>query len=220
MAQDGVLHLSPHLHAMHASGCLSLTRPTPLSTSQPSSCLSSSSPSSTSATSSSRSSTRRSWKACATPLTTGGEDAYDFLFLHAVVPLEWNLHGHPLAGLLWERQFEKILLKHGWEKISNWECLFVHREKELLLSVYLDDIKLAGKKQNLDPMWKLLNKEVDLREPTSFLDHVYLGCTQRQCQTSKDTVDNYRTMFESRISSGGVEKLPCSENLCIFFLVL
>ena len=39
-----------------------------------------------------------------------------------VVPLERNLYGHPLAGLLWERQFEKILLKHGWEKISNWEC--------------------------------------------------------------------------------------------------
>ena len=31
-----------------------------------------------------------------------------------VVPLERNLYGHPLAGLLWERQFEKILLKHGW----------------------------------------------------------------------------------------------------------
>ena len=28
-----------------------------------------------------------------------------------VVPLERNLHGHPSAGLLWERQFEKVLLK-------------------------------------------------------------------------------------------------------------
>ena len=45
-----------------------------------------------------------------------------------VVPLERNLYGHPLAGLLWERQFEKILLQHGWEKVSNWECLFVHRQ--------------------------------------------------------------------------------------------
>ena len=35
-------------------------------------------------------------------------------------------------------------------------------KKGLLLSVYVDDIKLAGKKQNLDPMWKLLNKEVDV----------------------------------------------------------
>ena len=94
--------------------------------------------------------------------------------------VERNLYGHFLAGLLWERQFEKILLLHVWEKVSNWECLFVHREKGLSLSVYVDDIKLAGKKQNLDPMWKLLNKEVDLGEPTSFLDHVYLECTQRQ----------------------------------------
>ena len=35
-----------------------------------------------------------------------------------VVPLERNLYGQPLAGLLRERQFEKILLKHGWEKVS------------------------------------------------------------------------------------------------------
>ena len=32
--------------------------------------------------------------------------------------LERNLYGHPLAGLLWERQFEKIILKHGWEKFQ------------------------------------------------------------------------------------------------------
>ena len=64
-----------------------------------------------------------------------------------VVPLERNLYGHPLARLLWERQFEKILLKHGWEKIPNWECLFVHREKGLFLSVYVDDIKKIGWKE-------------------------------------------------------------------------
>ena len=52
-----------------------------------------------------------------------------------VVPLERNLYGHPLVGLLWERQFEKILLQDGWEKVPNWECLFVHREKGLFFSV-------------------------------------------------------------------------------------
>ena len=107
----------------------------------------------------------------------------------------------------WERQFEKVLLKHGWEKVPNWECLFVNREKGLVLSVYVEDIKLAGKKQNIDPMWKVLVKEVDLGEATSFFDHVYLGCTQRECQTSKDIVDNYRTIFESNISAGATEKL-------------
>ena len=75
-------------------------------------------------------------------------------------------------------------------------------KKGCFLSVCVDDMKLAGKKQNIDPMWKVHNKEVDLGEPTSFLDHVYLGCTQRQSEISKDIVDNHRTMFESRISAG------------------
>ena len=54
---------------------------------------------------------------------------------HPVVPLGRNLHGHPLAGLVWEGQFEKVLLKYGWEKVPNWECLFVNQEKVLFLSV-------------------------------------------------------------------------------------
>ena len=93
-------------------------------------------------------------------------------------------------------------MQHGWEMVSNWECLFVHRQKRLFSSVYVDDIKLAGKKQSIAPMWKVLNREVDLGEPRSFLDHINLGGTQRQCEISKDIVDNYRTMFESRISAG------------------
>ena len=38
---------------------------------------------------------------------------------------------------------------------------------------------------------------------------------KRQCEISKDIVDNYRIMFESRISAGATEKLPCSENQSI-----
>ena len=93
-------------------------------------------------------------------------------------------------------------------------------KKGLFLSVYVDDIKLAGKKQNLDPMWKVLNKEVDLGEPTSFLDHVYLGCTQRQCEVSQDIVDNYRTMFESRISAGGNRETSILPKYSYLFMVV
>ena len=57
----------------------------------------------------------------------------------------------------------------GWENVQNWECLFVHRKQGSFLSVYVDDIEMAGKKQNLSPMWKKLMKLVDLGEPTSFL---------------------------------------------------
>ena len=80
--------------------------------------------------------------------------------------------------------------KHWWsldgKKVQNWECLFVHGRRTLFLSVSVDDIKMAGKKQNLAPMWKKLMKNVDIEKPTSFLDHVYLGCAQRECKTKRE----------------------------------
>ena len=78
----------------------------------------------------------------------------------------------------------------------------------------MDDTKLAGNKI-LIRCGKYSTKKLIWGEPTSFLDHVYLGSTQRQCETSKDIVDNYRTTFEYRISARATEKLPCSENLRI-----
>ena len=95
------------------------------------------------------------------------------------------LNGHPLAGLLWVKQCEEVLLELGWEKVPNWECLFVHPKQGLFSSVYVDDIRMAGKKQNKAPVWKKLMKHVDLDEPTSFLDHVYLGCTQCECKPNE-----------------------------------
>ena len=65
------------------------------------------------------------------------------------VLLERNLYGYPLARLSWERQFEKVLLKYGWKKVSNWECLFVHREKGLFLSVYVDDLNWLERNKTL-----------------------------------------------------------------------
>ena len=78
---------------------------------------------------------------------------------------------------------------------------------------------MAGKKHNIDPMWKVLNKEVDLGEPTSFLDHVYLGCTQKQCEISKDIVDKKLACLENlRISSWSYDMeghaKKCVERYC------
>ena len=42
-----------------------------------------------------------------------------------VVPLERKMYGHPLAGLLWEREFEEVMMELGWERVKNWTCLFV-----------------------------------------------------------------------------------------------
>ena len=116
-----------------------------------------------------------------------------------------------------------IMGKAIWENpIKAWLCensklatLIRTPWKRVILICVCGWHQSGWKEQNIDPMWKVLNKEVDLGEPRSFLDHVYLGCTQRQCEISKDIVDNYRTMFESLISEGGTEKLSCSGNLRI-----
>ena len=86
--------------------------------------------------------------------------------------------------------------------------------------MYVDDIKFAGKKENINPMWKVLMKDVDLGEPTSFLDHVSLGCTQRQCQISKDIVDNYRNFFGSKISVGAQGNSRFREIGCKYFFTV
>ena len=72
---------------------------------------------------------------------------------------------------------------------------------------------MAGKKKNMAPMWKKLMKHVDPDETDSFLDHVYLGCTQRECKPNEIIIEEYTKMFESRISAGATEKLPGWENL-------
>ena len=51
--------------------------------------------------------------------------------------------------------------------------------KQLFLSVYVDDYKMAGKKENITPMWEKLRKQgFDIEPPTKFHDSTYLGCQQ------------------------------------------
>ena len=39
------------------------------------------------------------------------------------IPLERNLYGHPLAALLWARQFEKVLLGNGNQMVMFFGCI-------------------------------------------------------------------------------------------------
>ena len=133
----------------------------------------------------------------------------------------WKTQWFPLSeictAILWQDYYGKGNSRSFcWKTVGEKPQLgnvFVKLEIRLLLSVHVDDKKIAGRKQNIDPVWKVLIKEVDLGEPTSFLDHVNLGCTQGECETSKDSVDNNRNMFEYRISGRAEEKLPRSRKL-------
>ena len=68
--------------------------------------------------------------------------------------------------------------------------------------------KWMEESKNMTPMWKKWMKLVDLGEPTSFRDHVYLGRTQRECKPDEDIIDQCKEMFESRSSGTAPVKLP------------
>ena len=87
-------------------------------------------------------------------------------------------------------------------------CLFVHRRQGLFYRFMWMILQMPGKKQNMAPVWKKLMNNVDTGEPTSFLDHVYLGCSQRECKQNEKILGRYAKMFESRISVGAAVKLP------------
>ena len=76
------------------------------------------------------------------------------------------------------------------------------------MSVHVNDIKLSGKKQNIDPMWTVLMKHIDLGEPTTFFDHVQLGCTQRECETSKEIVNNLQKYVRIQNFCRSNRKIP------------
>ena len=127
-----------------------------------------------------------------------------------VVPLERHLYGHPLAGLLWERQFEKVMLEHGWEESSKLGMLIRHQRTGLFLSVYLDDIKLAGKETEHRPNVentrerRLFGRADIIPWPCLFLLYPSGMRNEQRC------CGKYRNMFESRISAGSMEKLSVS----------
>ena len=114
--------------------------------------------------------------------------------------------GWTIVGKRFRRSF--IITRMG-ENVPNWECMFVHRKQRVILVEYMwMTIKMAGKEADYDThaknrWWNI----VDIDEPTSFLDHVYLGCTQRECKPNETIIEQYKKMFESRISARSNTKI-------------
>ena len=78
--------------------------------------------------------------------------------------------------------------------------------------MYVDDIKLAGKKQNIDPMWKVLNKEVVLGEPTSFFIVHRSGFRQLPAEVQNISVMKFHQ--PTRVAVLDHVHLGCTQRKC------
>ena len=81
--------------------------------------------------------------------------------------------------------------------------------------MYVDDIKKLERNKTLFRCGKYSIKKLMWENQHHSLTMFIWVVLKNNVKISKDIVDNCRTMFESRISAGATEKLPCSENLCI-----
>ena len=110
-------------------------------------------------------------------------------------PTQWIILGKHYTTALTQ--------KAGFEKMLGWECMFYHVELQVVLSVYVDDFKMAGKQENISKAWKLMDAAgLKLDKPQPFGD--YLGCGQAPLTLTKERAkERLRHIDLIRIGSGG-----------------
>ena len=88
--------------------------------------------------------------------------------------------------------FEMLVLGTNWKSRHSLVC------QQTCKSSHKMD---SGMWQTIGNTEKMM-KNVDFDEPTSFLDHVNLGCTQRECKLNEIIEEEDTQIFDSRISAG------------------
>ena len=80
------------------------------------------------------------------------------------MPLRLALFGHPDAGGRWEAHCEGKILALGFVKIAGEWKRNVHPQKRAVLLVYVNDFKLAARREHHDELWKALRSVIDMDE--------------------------------------------------------
>jgi hypothetical protein len=91
------------------------------------------------------------------------------------------LYGHPESGGHWEKHLTSAVVAIGGEKIPNHPSSFWFPEKRALLTVYVDDLMLAGPRGSHSSIWEALRAhpiDIDTPEPlTRFLGRTHTRMT-------------------------------------------
>ena len=86
------------------------------------------------------------------------------------------LYGHPESGGHWEQHFTNAVLKIGGKKIPDHPSSFWFPQFRALLTVYVDDLLLAGPIGCHRPIWDKLRAVPVLLDPPEELDR-FIGRT-------------------------------------------
>ena len=92
-----------------------------------------------------------------------------------VVPLKLALYGHPESGVYWEQKAHEELTKRGFQEVEDWKSCYWDPKLKVFLVLYVDDFKLAGPAESMEPAWKKIREAIVTGDPHP-LSH-FLGCT-------------------------------------------
>ena len=96
-----------------------------------------------------------------------------------VTILEYALYGHVDSPKSWEAHCDAELAAAGFDRIgAEWPSVHFHHNLRLLLTVYVDDVKLSGPEGHLDAGWKLIAERIEIEPPSEF--GLYLGCDHKR----------------------------------------
>ena len=109
------------------------------------------------------------------PIDAWPEGIEYWKFRRPVVRLDKALYGHPDSGTMWEQHCDTKVRELDFIPVGEeWPSMYYHPKLQLMLVIYVDDLKLAGPKENLAKGWEMLRTKLRI-EPETDLG-LYLGC--------------------------------------------
>ena len=93
------------------------------------------------------------------------------------------LYGHPDSGTMWEKHCDTEVKGLEFDPVGpEWPGMYYHKKLQLLLVIYVDDLKMAGPTQNLKKGWDMLRSKLRI-EPETELG-LYLECMTKKGEAS------------------------------------
>jgi hypothetical protein len=83
-----------------------------------------------------------------------------------VFKLEKALYGHPNSGRFWLDHCDREVARAGFTPVSEcWPCVYFEFKENLLLIVYVDDMKISGPTPAMAKAWERLGENLTLEPP-------------------------------------------------------
>ena len=138
----------------------------------------------------------------------------------AVLPMEKCLYGHPLSGFLWIQQMHDFLLSEhcGFEMVPGAKALY--KKGNVLVCVYVDDLAVAGPRDEVDKLWDALSSSrggrYDLREVGECTEFLGVQVKRRKVEHGSEVelsmkdycgsiVKNYEELYQDELQQTRVD---------------